>query len=78
MPSLYFKRHQYSCTLQESPLHHYQLLLTPYAFSFVKEQFDVAKIITTTEDVSTAVLQSSEGYLALSLLIVAIFFIALF
>ena len=27
----------------ESALYHYQLLLTPYAFSFLKEQFDVAK-----------------------------------
>ena len=44
-------------------------VLTPYAFSFLKEQFDVAKKIS--EDAGTAesnVLQSSEGLLAVSAL----------
>ena len=53
----------------ESALYHYQLILTPYAFSFLKEQFDVAKKIS--EDAGTAesnVLQSSEGILAVSAL----------
>ena len=51
----------------ESALYHYQLLLTPYAFSFLKEQFDVAKKL----DAGTAesnVLQSSEGLLVVSAL----------
>ena len=53
----------------ESALHHYQLLFTPYAISFLKEQFDVAKKIS--EDAGTAesnVLQSSEGLLVVSAL----------
>ena len=53
----------------ESALYHYQLFLTPYAFSFLKEQFDVAKKIR--EDAGTAksnVLQSSEDLLAVSAL----------
>lgn len=53
----------------ESALYHYQLLLTPYAFSFLKEQFDIAKKIT--EDAGAAesnVLQSSEDLLAISAL----------
>ena len=53
----------------ESALYHYQLLLTPYAFSFLKEQFDVAKNIY--DDAGTAesnVLQSSEGLLVVSAL----------
>ena len=52
----------------ESALYHYQLLLTPYAFSFLKEQLKAKKI---SEDAGTAeinVLQSSEGLLVVSAL----------
>ena len=52
----------------ESALYHYQLLLTPYAFSFLKEQFELATN-KKSEDAGTAesnVLQSSEGLLAVS------------
>ena len=53
----------------ESAIHHYQLLLTPYAFSFLKEQFDVAKKISEDAGIAESnVLQSSEGLLAVSAL----------